>query len=295
MKENAAWTICLFVFLCVMVPYFLADLAMNVPSVKDAPGIKSLHWLYRLFYPAITWIGNGAGRELGRLRPERHEELRRQVVLAAMPVTPEFIVGAQILFSVLGAACAVPVFLLSASPTASFWLGAILALSGWFMPSFALDSAAESRQERVIKDLPFAIDLIGTAMHAGLDFNAAVRYYVKLDFDNAITSEFAQMLREVELGKSRIEALEAMAKRIQSPPFTSFVDAVAHATEIGASLVGTMQMQGEDMRRARFNIAERKAARAPSIMIFPMALFIVPAVFIIIGVPVFMRFRATGL
>lgn len=295
MQENSTWTICLFVFLCVMVPYFLADLAMNVPSVKNAPGLKSLHWIYRLFYPVIAWTGDSAGRELGRLRPERFEEVRRKVVLAAMPVTPEFIIGAQIVFCVLGAVCAVPVFIMSGSPVASFWMGAILALSGWFMPSFALDSAADLRQERVIKELPFAIDLIGTAMHAGLDFNAAVRYYVKLGFDNAISSEFAQMLREVELGKSRVEALESMASRIQSPPFTSFVDAVAHATEIGASLVGTMQMQGEDMRRARFNVAERKAARAPSIMIFPMALFIVPAVFIIIGVPVFMRFRATGL
>ena len=77
------------------------------------------------------------------------------------------------------------------------------------------------------------------------------------------------------------------------PVFTAFVDAVAHGIEVGASLVGTMRMQGEDMRRARFHLAEEKAARAPSIMILPMALFIMPAVFVIVFVPVFLRYKAS--
>ena len=295
MQENSTWMIYVFVFLCVLVPYFLAELALQIPAARDDARQRNLSWIYRFFFPLIAWIADTAGQELGRLRPERKEAIRRQLTLAAMPVTPQFIFGAQIVFAVLGAAIAIPAFLLTASPLISAGLGVVFAACGWFTPGFALDSAAEERQVRVIKELPFAIDLIGTAMHAGLDFNAAVRYYVGLDFKNAISAEFGQMLREVELGMSRIDALTAMAQRIQSPPFTSFVGAVAHATEIGASLVGTMRMQGEDLRRARFNIAERKAARAPSIMIFPMALFIVPAVFIIIGVPVAMRLKSSGI
>ena len=55
-----------------------------------------------------------------------------------------------------------------------------------------------------------------------------------------------------------------MAERVQAQPFTVFVDAVAHAIEVGASLVGTIKTQGEDMRKARFALAEQKAARAPS-------------------------------
>ena len=295
MQETPSWAICLFVFLSVLVPYILADLALQIPSGGESPRIRGLGWLYRLFYPVIAWVADTAGQNLGRLRPERKETIRRKLTLAAIAVTPQFIFGAQIVFAVFGAVISIPVFLLTTEPLISAGLGAVFALCGWFMPGFALDSAADARQEHVIKELPFAIDLIGTAMHAGLDFNAAVRYYVGLGFKNAISAEFGQMLREVELGMTRTDALLSMAQRIQSPPFTSFVDAVAHATEIGASLVGTMRMQGEDLRRARFNIAERKAARAPSIMIFPMALFIVPAVFIIIGVPVMMRLNSSGI
>ncbi len=130
-------------------------------------------------------------------------------------------------------------------------------------------------------------------MHAGLDFNAAVRYYVGVGLKTPVAEEFSVMLREAELGKSRVEALQAMAARVQTPVFTSFVDAVAHGIEVGASLVATMRMQGEDMRRARFHLAEEKAARAPSLMILPMAVFIMPAVFVIVFVPVFLRFKAS--
>ena len=69
----------------------------------------------------------------------------------------------------------------------------------------------------------------------------------------------------------------------------------AHGTEIGASIVDTMRVQGEEMRRARFNRAERKAARAPSIMILPIAVFIMPAIFVVIGTPVLIRIQSSGL
>lgn len=295
MERGVSFSTYLFVFLSVIVPYVIADLALRLPAISKAPGFHMLPWQYRLGYPVLCWAADGFGQGLSRWRPERTEAVRRQILLAAMPVTPQFIFAAQFVFALLGGLVAIPVFLLSGSAVISSGFGIVLGLCGWFLPSFQLDSAAASRQERIIKDLPFAIDLLGTAMHAGLDFNAAVRYYVNLGYQNALTAEFAQMLREAELGMSRVDALSAMAGRIQSPVFTSFVDAVAHGNEVGASLVGTMRMQGEDMRRARFNIAERKAQRAPSIMIFPMAIFIVPAVFIVIGVPVWIRFQSTGL
>ena len=129
-------------------------------------------------------------------------------------------------------------------------------------------------------------------MRAGLDFSAAVRHYVATGGKGALAVEFGLLLRQIELGKSRMEALEEMATHVQTQEFSAFVGAVAHGTEIGASIIDTLQVQGEDMRRARFNAAEMKAARAPSIMIFPIAVFILPAVFIIIFVPVILRFMA---
>jgi len=70
---------------------------------------------------------------------------------------------------------------------------------------------------------------------------------------------------------------------------------VCYGAEIGASISHTLKIHGTELRRARFNLAEQKAARAPSVMIFPLALCIMPAVFIVIITPVILRFKATGM
>jgi tight adherence protein C len=64
---------------------------------------------------------------------------------------------------------------------------------------------------------------------------------------------------------------------------------------MGASISGTLKIQAEEIRRRRFQRAERQAARAPSLMLIPTALFILPAVFIIIAVPIVIRAMESGM
>lgn len=285
----------LLVFLCVLVPYLVADSLVRLPRVdrRAFPGYGSLPESLQRYFPLLFWGAEVFGARLARMRPARAEAIRRQLLLANLTLTPEMVLGGQAALVVAGVVAALLLFALSGNAKTSFLLGGLFAFCGWFFPPTALESRAENRRKEIIRGLPFAIDLIGSAMHAGLDFNAAVRYYVGVGLKTPVAEEFSVMLREAELGKSRVEALQAMAARVQTPVFTSFVDAVAHGIEVGASLVATMRMQGEDMRRARFHLAEEKAARAPSLMILPMAVFIMPAVFVIVFVPVFLRFKAS--
>lgn len=285
----------LLVFLCVLVPYLVADSLVRLPRVdrRAFPGYGSLPESLQRYFPLVFWGAEVFGGRLARMRPARAEAIRKQLLLANLTLTPEMVLGGQTALVVSGVVAALLLFALSGNAKTSFLLGALFAFCGWFFPPAALESRAEKRRKEIIRGLPFAIDLIGSAMHAGLDFNAAVRYYVGIGLKTPVAEEFSVMLREAELGKSRVEALQAMAARVQTPVFTSFVDAVAHGIEVGASLVGTMRMQGEDMRRARFHLAEEKAARAPSLMILPMAIFIMPAVFVMVFVPVFLRFKAS--
>lgn len=284
----------LMTFLCVFVTFLVADSLVRLPHLDMSafPGYASLPQSLRSVFPMMFWGAEVFGNRLGEMRPDRAETIRKQLLQANIPLTPAMVLGGQAALATGGIMAALLLFALSANAKAALLLGAMFVFCGWFFPATALEKRAEERRDAIIKGLPFAIDLIGSAMHAGLDFNAAVRYYVGLGLKTPVTEEFSVMLREAELGKSRVEALQSMAGRVQTSVFTSFVDAVAHGIEVGASLVGTMRMQGEDMRRARFHLAEEKAARAPSIMIFPMAVFIMPAVFAIIFVPVFMRYKA---
>lgn len=163
---------------------------------------------------------------------------------------------------------------------------------GWSLPTMNLGNAVEARQKALVKALPFAIDLLVSAMRSGLDFGAAIRYYVNLGDHGPLTEEFAAMLRENELGTGRITALRNMADRVRIPAFTAFVSAVALGTEMGGSLSDTMEIQGEELRRTRYALAENLAQKAPSKMILPMALFVMPAVFVIIFVPIYIRMHS---
>ena len=170
----------------------------------------------------------------------------------------------------------------------------IAAFVAWFLPGVIVGNKVEERKTSILHALPFSIDLITSAMRGGLDFTAAIRFYVKLEIPGPLTEEYAAMLREMELGVIRMDALQNIAARIQLKEFTSFASAVVMGTELGASLSDTMAVQSEEMRKLRFSIAECKAQRAPSLMLIPMALFILPAVFIVILTPVFLKMKEAG-
>lgn len=292
MEPNTILT-CLLVFLAVLVPYLVVSFCMGTPPAHKALFGVSLPPFFRLAWRYIDAIAAGMSQTFATRHPSLERTYRKIVLMSGYEMGPEHLFSGQ-LFGMISAAVVFGVgfFALSGKAGVSIMLGSVGAFLGWIYPRMVVEKRARQRQVEIIKALPFAIDLLASAMRAGLDFLAAVRYYVKVGGKGALAVEFGLLLRQMELGKSRLEALEEMATHVQTAEFTAFVGAVAHGTEIGASIIDTLQTQGEDMRRARFNLAEQKAARAPSIMIFPIAIFILPAVFAIVLVPVFLRFKA---
>jgi len=286
------------VFLVVFVPYlFLQFCLEHKGGRKDDRNLDALPPAFRWSMGILEMLSDSGGRQLAALQENRAKDIKNKLIIAALPMRVENIFAAEALFCIVGAV--VPLlFFVIVTRRLDFGIaaGLLFGLIGFIYPSMTVSSMAEKRQELIMKNLPFAIDLIGSAMRAGLDFSAAVRYYVSMEkSSNPLAVEFGIMLRQMELGKTRVEALEEVAKRVQTDDFRSFSGAVAHGTEIGASIVETMRVQGEEMRRARFNRAERKAARAPSIMILPIAVFIMPAIFVVIGTPVLIKIQSSGL
>lgn len=292
MKDASFWTYPL-VFLSVIVPYLAASLWINTAKSTKNTERMALPSFYRMSWRFIEAIAQSLGPSFAVDHQQKAIKYTKMALMSGYQLTAEHIYAAQVFASLSGAIfMGIGFFVLSGEPLNSIWLALVGAFLGWVYPTMIVEKQAQDRQKEIIKSLPFAIDLLASAMRAGLDFIAAVRYYVTMGGKGALAVEFGLLLRQMELGKSRMEALEEMATHVQTPEFTAFVGAVAHGTEIGASIIDTLQIQGEDMRRARFNLAEQKAARAPSIMIFPIAFFILPAVFTIVLVPVFLRFKA---
>ena len=236
------------------------------------------------------------GYPLSSLMPKKSETYSSWILASGLPLTPARVFALQAMSFLGGGIIGVLFLLVPGIPPV--WGGGIaflFAVIGWIYPSILLEKYVEWRKGELTRQLPFAIDLIGSAMRAGLEFGAAMRYFAGLKMGGPLTEEFNKVLQQIELGKTRVEALSDMARRVQVEAFTSFVGVVAYGTEIGASISETLKVHGEELRRARFHLAERKAARAPSLMILPMAVFIMPAVFIIIITPVILKMKGSGI
>ncbi len=296
--ENSSLLIYIIVFLVVFVPYLFLQFCLDNKVKRDEDrNLESIPPAFRMCFGLLGMLAENGGKQLASLQENRAKTIKNKLIVASIPMNVEYVFAAEALYCIAGTILPLLFFLLVAKRLDfAICAGLLFGLIGFFYPSMTVFSLAEKRQETIMKNLPFAIDLIGSAMRAGLDFSAAVRYYVNTEKKtNPLAVEFGVMLRQMELGKTRVEALEDVANRVQTDEFKSFSGAVAHGTEIGASIVDTMRVQGEEMRRARFNRAERKAARAPSIMILPIAVFIMPAIFVVIGTPVLIKIQSSGL
>ena len=263
---------------------------------KDGFAGKDLPFIFRGFYHEIKLLKDTVGNGMISLLPGKSKEIAKDIKLAALPLETADVFAAQLLWGLLAATGGI-IFMLLLEMDFSYIAAAFLMAGfiGWLIPVVQVQNLAEKRLTSIRRDLPFSIDLISSAMTAGLDFSAAVRYYVEHSELCPLTQEFGITLKMLELGNNRNDALKAMADRLGLDEFRSLVNAVVQGTEMGASISDTLRINAEEMRRVRVAAAERKAQRAPSLMMIPMALFIMPSVFIIILVPIFLRVQASGM
>ena len=157
----------------------------------------------------------------------------------------------------------------------------IVAVFGFYLPSLYLSSAIRRRQEAIVKKFPDALDLMSICVDAGLPFDGAMaRVHEK--WDDPLAEEFGRVIYEVQLGKSRRQALRDMANRMEVNDVSSFVAAILQAEHLGVSIGKVLRIQSEQMRICRRQRAEEKAQQAPVKMLFPLVFLIFPAMFIVL-------------
>ena len=162
---------------------------------------------------------------------------------------------------------------------------------GFSFPQLWLQSKINSRQNEIRKALPDALDLLTICVEAGLGFDAAMAK-VSEKWENQLSVGFARAIREVQLGKTRREALRVMADRMGIPEMTSFVAAVIQSEMLGVSMAKVLRIQSDQMRMKRRQRAEEAAHQAPIKMLIPMASLIFPSIMIILMVPAVFQIMA---
>lgn len=164
----------------------------------------------------------------------------------------------------------------------------IAAIIGYAMPYLWLKSKIGRRQKSVRKSMPDALDLLTICVEAGLGFDGAMQK-VSEKWETELSLAFARVIREIQLGKLRREALRDMADRLGLSELTSFVAAVIQSESLGVSLAKVLRIQSDQMRMKRRQLAEEEAHKAPIKMLIPMALLIFPSLMIVLLSPAALR------
>jgi tight adherence protein C len=164
----------------------------------------------------------------------------------------------------------------------------LFTILGYFFPDLWIRSKINSRQKGVRKAMPDALDLLTICVEAGLGFDAAMSK-VNEKWDNELSMAFGRVIREIQLGKLRRDALRDMADRLGLAEMTSFVAAVIQSEMLGVSMAKVLRIQSDQMRVKRRQHAEEEAHKAPIKMIFPMGLFIFPSLMIVLLTPAGLR------
>lgn len=158
------------------------------------------------------------------------------------------------------------------------------AIGGFYMPHLMLTSRITNRQTEIRKAMPDALDLLTICVEAGLGFDAAMAK-VSEKWDNQLSLAFARVIKEIQLGKVRREALKDMSDRLGIAEMTSFVAAIIQSEQLGVSMAKVLRIQSDQMRVKRRQLAEEQAHKAPVKMIIPMAFLMFPTIMIIILTP----------
>ncbi|NCC75295.1 MAG: hypothetical protein EOM08_02545 [Clostridia bacterium] len=153
--------------------------------------------------------------------------------------------------------------------------------AGIASPTFILRSMVNSRQEKIANQLPNVLDILSVSVEAGLGFDAALLKVIER-YQGPLIDEFALLYREIQMGKSRREALNSFAQRSVVPELQTFTAAVIQSDLYGTPIKNVLLSQAIQLRTLRRQQAQEKGMKAPVRMVIPMVLFIFPVIFIVL-------------
>ncbi len=235
----------------------------------------------RFLRPAIERLGS----MLSRSTPQKaRQDLMNKLDLAGRPgnLTPEDFAAVRIVSAIILTAIGIALGLLVLkSPLYTVIALAFGAIFGYYLPVLWLQQQVDGRRTEIQKGLPDALDLLVICVDAGLGFDASLAR-VTDKYKNALSELIAKALREVSLGRPRLEALDEMGRASGVDDLHNFVQAVIQSEQFGTGIGKILRIQADEMRRKRRQRAQEKAAQATLKMMLPMVGCIFPTLWIVL-------------
>ena len=243
---------------------------------------NSAPWLWRMMIvlsaPLAVWLGP-------RLSLGLRERIQRELRVAEIDdglLPHQFLAVALSLPIVVGLGALMTVGTVSVALLAA----AIVALLPWWW----LKEAAARQRLEVLRELPTYLDMLTLSLEAGGALSVALKISTERAPDTLLKRAFMRVQGDLRAGRSRVEALRALAERLDSPAVTALVAALIQADSSGGRLADVLRAQSEQRLDERFARAEKAAMEAPVKMLGPLVLCIFPCTFIVLAAPIVLRF-----
>lgn len=172
-----------------------------------------------------------------------------------------------------------------------FLILSALALFGFFLPRIMIKNMADKRQQEISLSFPDSLDMMLICVQGGIGIEAAINRIAETvsEHSEALAEELGILSAELGMLNDRKAAFQGFAARAGSGPARSFATAMLQAEQYGTSVSKALRVLADESRDARMATAEQKAASLPPKLTVPMILFFLPALFIVILGPAFLR------
>ena len=256
--------------------------AAQTPNLREEK--LSENFASRVLVPIVS----RAGRLARRVTPlDARERIERKLILAGGPAgwDAERVLAFKIIGAVAGFVGALLLLqLIQFSSFIQLVIIALLTFVGFIVPDSILNSQVESRKTEILRTLSDTLDLLTISVEAGLSLNAAIAQVVR-NVPGVLSSEFARMLQEIQLGVPRSDAFRHLAERTDVDELNAFALAMIQADIFGVSIASVLRTQAAQLRIKRRQAIEAKAQQTPVKIVFPLVLCVLPALFVVIVGP----------
>jgi tight adherence protein C len=243
----------------------------------------------RVLRPAASALA----AQLRRITPAGFvDALERRLKLSGMSDrwTVEQMLTAKLACGLGGGMLGTLVFFADPSFARFLFLGIVAGICS-FIPDVILSSRADDRKQDIERALADALDQVTVCVEAGLSFESALARVAQSS--GPLAEEFGRVLQDIQIGIPRTQAFENLLERTDVPDLRGVVHAFGHAERYGIPIAQVLRIQAAELREKRRSRAEERAMKIPVKLVFPVVLFILPALLIVVGGPAVIRVAHT--
>jgi tight adherence protein C len=237
----------------------------------------------------LTGTVTGSRRQSAFVR-----SLDQKVRRAGMTSSAERLLRGKVVGAAVGGTLGM-VLLLTSPGRLTFLLFLVLTVAGFFAVDVVLSRRADEHKKAVERSLPDVLDQMTICVGAGLGLEGAIARVAATNPDDPFGRELGKVLRDLRVGMTRTEALQAMSDRVDLQELRTVVRAIIQSDRAGVPVGRVLRVQAEEVRDRRRVRAEERAMKMPVKMVFPLVLCVLPALFVVVLGPAILRLSSMNL